>query len=572
MNKVTLGTVAKVLNGYAFKSKEYVDDGIRIIRITNVQKGRIQDDNPKFIETHRSAEFAPFMLADGDILISLTGNVGRVGVIEQSMLPAALNQRVGALQIESQAVDQKYLFHVLNSDNFEQDAIKNSKGIAQLNLSSKWIENFEFPLPPLPEQKRIAAILDAADALRAKRRESLAQLDALLQSTFLEMFGDPVANPKGWEVRVIGDLLSANYGTSKKANSEHGAYPILRMNNITYQGEWNFSSLKYIDLDEKELPKHLVHKGQLLFNRTNSKELVGKTAVFRKETPMAFAGYLVRGIVNHLADPEYIGAFMNTAQIKIFLQNKCKSIVGMANINAKEFQAIPIPKPPLHLQRRFATIVESVEQQKALQRAHLTELDALFASLQHRAFNGELSPSHPANVSVAKSDYNKKPDTTDPVEKSANARPIEEYYTNEIMAALRQVFRGKTRLNREELLKGLSLELGYARLGPKARTILSGHVVAAQRRHILTSEGDTLCMECTSIVDYTRDELVETVISVTNMNCIYTREELIYAVSDHLGFRRVTDATRDTMKSTINAALRRNIVEHYDNESVKRIG
>ncbi|MCO6442402.1 MAG: hypothetical protein J5I81_15300 [Nitrococcus mobilis] len=106
--------------------------------------------------------------------------------------------------------------------------------------------------------------------------------------------------------------------------------------------------------------------------------------------PMAFAGYLVRGIVNANADPEYIGAFMNTPQMKKFLRSKCKSIVGMANINAKEFQAIPIPKSPFDLQRRFAAIVESVEQQKARLRAHLAELDALFASLQSRAFNGEL--------------------------------------------------------------------------------------------------------------------------------------------------------------------------------------
>jgi type I restriction enzyme S subunit len=183
VDKVELGAVAKVLNGYAFKSKEYVDDGIRIVRITNVQKGRIQDDDPKFIDNHRSDEFARFMLDDGDILISLTGNVGRVGVIETSMLPAALNQRVGALKIESENVEPEYLFHVLNSENFEQDAIKNSKGIAQLNLSSKWVEKYEIPLPPLAEQKRIAGILDAADALRAKRRESLAQLDNLLQSS-----------------------------------------------------------------------------------------------------------------------------------------------------------------------------------------------------------------------------------------------------------------------------------------------------------------------------------------------------------------------------------------------------
>jgi type I restriction enzyme S subunit len=245
--------------------------------------------------------------------------------------------------------------------------------------------------PPLAEQKRIAGILDAADALRAKRRESLAQLDSLLQSTFLTLFGDPVANPMGWPMVTIGELLSSTaYGTSRKAHSEERGLPCLRMNNITYSGDWDFSSLKYVDLEAKEIPKCTVAKGQILFNRTNSKELVGKTAVYRRDAPMAFAGYLVRGIPNAEADPDYISAFLNLPQGKAILQGMCKSIVGMANINAQEFKSIQIPKPPLPLQRRLAAIVESVERQKDLQRAHLAELDALFAALQHRAFRGEL--------------------------------------------------------------------------------------------------------------------------------------------------------------------------------------
>ncbi len=129
VDKVKLGLVAKVLNGYAFKSKEYVDEGIRIVRITNVQKGQIKDDDPKFIDIYRLNEFSRYMLAQGDILISLTGNVGRVGVIDESMLPAALNQRVGALKVKSGKVEPNYLFHVLNSETFEHDAIKNSKGL-----------------------------------------------------------------------------------------------------------------------------------------------------------------------------------------------------------------------------------------------------------------------------------------------------------------------------------------------------------------------------------------------------------------------------------------------------------
>ena len=284
-----------------------------------------------------------------------------------------------------------FFYHLLGSAPLYREFSKRAAGAVVKNLNADLVRRVRVPVPTLAEQKRIARILDAADALRAKRRESIAQLDALVQSTFLKMFGDPIANPKRWKLGTVGDLLvSAKYGSSKKASETVGGYPMLRMNNITYAGEMDFSKLKYVDLDEAEETKHLVHKGELLFNRTNSKELVGKTAVFRESKPMAFAGYLVKGIVNEFADPEYVGSFMNTKRTKLYLQAKCKSIVGMANINAKEFQAIPIPKPPVELQREFASLVHAVESQKSRLRTHLTELDTLFASLQSRAFAGEL--------------------------------------------------------------------------------------------------------------------------------------------------------------------------------------
>ena len=320
------------------------------------------------------------------ILITCRGaTCGSINVCEPKSY--ATGNSMALDDLDEEKVDLAFLVAALKGANFSSIIT----GVAQPQITRQSLARLKIPLPPLSEQKRIAGILDAADRLRAKRRAALAQLDTLLQSTFLDLFGDPVTNPKGWEVVRVRDLLeSANYGTSKKADIEKGAFPVLRMNNITYEGAWNFTSLKYMDLEDKELPKHLVHKGQILFNRTNSKELVGKTAVFREETPMAFAGYLVRGITNELADPEYIGAYMNTPQTKQRLRNMCKNIVGMANINAQEFQKVPIQKPPLTLQQRFAAIVDQVEAQKARMRTQLTELDTLFAALQQRAFNGEL--------------------------------------------------------------------------------------------------------------------------------------------------------------------------------------
>jgi type I restriction enzyme S subunit len=127
-----------------------------------------------------------------------------------------------------------------------------------------------------------------------------------------------------------------------------------------------------------------------LFNRTNSAELVGKTAVFHEDEPYAFAGYLVRLRVNGKADPEYISSYLNSPYGKTILRGMCRSIIGMANINAKELRSIDIPIPPVELQQKFAQHCRNVRKSKEKQLSHLAELNALFTSLQDRAFRGEL--------------------------------------------------------------------------------------------------------------------------------------------------------------------------------------
>lgn len=139
MNKVKLNEICQFLNGYAFKSMQYVDDGIRIIRIANVQKGKIIDDAPCFYPSNTINEIEKYLLSENDLLISLTGNVGRVGLLTRDMLPAALNQRVSCIRIlNKNVVFFKYLYYYLQQNAFERDCIKASNGVAQLNLSTKF--------------------------------------------------------------------------------------------------------------------------------------------------------------------------------------------------------------------------------------------------------------------------------------------------------------------------------------------------------------------------------------------------------------------------------------------------
>jgi type I restriction enzyme S subunit len=248
-----------------------------------------------------------------------------------------------------------------------------------------------FPLPPLVEQKRIAAILDKADAIRRKRQQAIQLADDFLRAVFLDMFGDPVTNPKSFPVGTIRDFVeTANYGSSGKASETEGEYPMLRMGNITYQGAWDFTKLKYIDLSDKDKPKYLTQKGDLLFNRTNSKELVGKTAVFEDEKPMAIAGYLVRVRANDLGNNYYISGYLNSKHGKKTLVGMCKSIVGMANINAQELQNIKILLPPIKLQNKFENIVKATKKKLKSFDKSSDLLDSNFNSLSQKAFAGKL--------------------------------------------------------------------------------------------------------------------------------------------------------------------------------------
>ncbi|MCC2479780.1 restriction endonuclease subunit S, partial [Bacillus paranthracis] len=158
----------------------------------------------------------------------------------------------------------------------------------------------------------------------------------------------------------------------------------------TYKGYMDFSNLKYIDLDEKERDKYLVQEGDLLFNRTNSKELVGKTAVFAEKEPMVIAGYLIRVRVNELGNPYYISSYLNSKHGKMILQNMCKNIVGMANINAKEMQNIDILIPPKELQDRYEERYKEILKKKYEMNRQLKQLEVNLQSVLQRSFKGEL--------------------------------------------------------------------------------------------------------------------------------------------------------------------------------------
>ena len=378
MDLIRLGDIATYINGYAFKPKDWREKGIPIIRIQN-----LNDPNKEYNYFDGEID-SKYLVNEGDILISWSASIG---VYEWRGQQGVLNQHIFKVDFNKIKIDKKYFKYIVSIAL--NRALQYMHGSTMKHITKQYFDNILIPVPLFDQQIKIANILDQAQELIDKRKAQIEALDELIQSVFYDMFGDPGLNSKGWETGRISDIIvKTQYGTSTKANETEGEYAVLRMNNITYSGNWDFKSLKYVDLDEKDRKKYLVYKGEVLFNRTNSKELVGKTAVYKREEPMAYAGYLVKATPNNRANGQFIASYMNTKYTKSLLFNMAKNIVGMANINAEEFKNIKVYIPPIEIQDQFAEIVENIEKQKELLNESLVELENNFNSLMQRAFNG----------------------------------------------------------------------------------------------------------------------------------------------------------------------------------------
>ena len=348
-----LGEVATYINGYAFKPEDWSDKGRPIIRIQNLT------GSSDTINRYDGEIASKYEINDGDVLISWSASLG---VYVWHGEQAVLNQHIFKVTFDKEDVSKK--FFVYQVESVLEKAANEAHGATMKHLTKKVFDNLPFYLPSREEQEKIASKLEQVSKLIECRKLQLEKLDELVKSRFVEMFGDPVSNTKGWDIVKIGDIATeVKYGTSLPA-VEGGKYPYLRMNNMTNDGHLDLSNLKYIDVPDDEIEKCIVRKGDVLFNRTNSVELVGKTCVFDLDEEMIIAGYIIRVRLHEAMLPIVFSSYMNTAVIKQYLRKIAKGAVNQANINAKELQAIQIYLPPLDLQNQFADFVAQVDKSK----------------------------------------------------------------------------------------------------------------------------------------------------------------------------------------------------------------
>ena len=377
MKKVKLGEVCEILNGFAFKSLLYVNEGIRIIRITNVQKGYIEDSDPKYYPIEYRNSIEKYILKENDLLMSLTGNVGRVGLISKTMLPAALNQRVACLRTIDSLISKEYVFQFLNSDLFEQSAIRSSNGVAQKNLSTDWLKKVEITYPSVEQQKLITSTLNLIERLICCRKEQNKKLNELVKSRFNELFGDPVLNEMGWEKHALKEFGIWKSGGTPKKNEEkyfRGHIPWITSGELEH---------KYIDdsfekITEKAIEcssAKIIEKGSLLLGMYDTAGLKSSinTKVMSCNQAIAFAK-----LDDKITNTIYV--YYVIQNLRSMLLNQQRG-VRQKNFNLSMIKNISIPLPPLSLQNEFADFVAQVDKSQLAIQKSLEELETLKKSL-----------------------------------------------------------------------------------------------------------------------------------------------------------------------------------------------
>ena len=380
-----------IRNGVTIKQNISSKEGIPITRIETISKGIIDFDKLGYADIFEFEKYKDWLLKKGDILISHINSekhLGKSAIFLDNDVSIIHGMNLLCIRVIDDIVFPEYLQLFFKTNQYKRQIKKiMKKSVNQASFSVNDFKEILIRLPKLDIQEKIIKKIMTLEKILENNKLKLKFLSELNKSLFTTMFGDIKTNDKNWEIKKLGEVIQTQYGTSKKATSIVTGFPILRMNNITYSGEMDYRDLKYIELSDNEKEKFLLKKGELLFNRTNSKELVGKTGLFELDTPMAFAGYLIKMKPSNLIHSKFLLFFMNSEFMKKLLYNKAKNIVGMANINAKELEDFSIILPPIELQKKFAERIEKIEKLSFEIEKSIKEAENLYNSLISKYFD-----------------------------------------------------------------------------------------------------------------------------------------------------------------------------------------
>ncbi len=394
MPTTPLGKVVEVSAGQpAPKPDELSSHGHPFIRAGSLEglvKGEKSENDCEMVDdpTARSRRLKLYPV--GTVLFAKSGMSAKLGRVYRLREPSYVVSHLAALTPTGK-YDPSYLTYWLRMNS--PSRLIRAQDYPSIRTSE--IAAMEVPDILVDEQRRIAKILDKADAIRRKREQSLVHADELVKSAFLEMFGDPLSNPKNWPVRPLKDyLLEIRYGTSIKCWDLdcEDCIPVLRIPNIV-DGMVSWEKLKYARLPTKDLQRLQLMLGDILFVRTNGNpDFIGRCAVFESSEEAAFASYLIRARLRNDVNvtPLHVQTAVSMPSYRQRMIQEAKTTAGNYNINIRGLRSLPIIEPPKETQATYARLVSQTRKVIARDRRALEETKELLASLSQRAFRGKL--------------------------------------------------------------------------------------------------------------------------------------------------------------------------------------
>lgn len=401
MQTVQLNEAFWFQEGPGVRKWQFTHSGIKLLNVGNIlASGFVDLSKTQRRLSHEEVEkhYKHFLVDEGDLVIASSGisfdDDGllrtRGAFVQRSHLPLCLNTSTIRFKSKGNA-DLRYLRFWLDSHEFRSQITRLVTGSAQQNFGPSHLKEAHITLPPLSEQQRIAEQLGKAHRLAGTRRYALELSNNFLAAVFLELFGDPATNPKGWEKSLINDVLVfSQYGTSDKSNSQHRGYPVLGMGNISADGRIDLSSVSHVALTKGEFKKLKLEAGDIIFNRTNSTDLVGKTSYWNRNIDAVLASYLVRLKLKPQLTPEFFSALLNTRYFKRLFQQRCRKAVGQSNISPTLLREFAVYVPPLSRQQEFAGLVRRFESLRAQLGEAQRQAEHLFQTLLHTAFASDV--------------------------------------------------------------------------------------------------------------------------------------------------------------------------------------
>lgn len=385
---VTLASIAEIVTG---NTPSKADDSFFGGKIPFVTPGELDlgyVDSAKQTLTEKGAKVSRLIPANS-VMVCCIGSLGKVGI---SALPVVTNQQINSLVVNEELASPLYVYYFCKTLKNILNDMAPKTTVAIVNKSR--FSALKIPLPPLAIQKQIAAVLEKADQLRKDCQQMEQELNSLAQAVFIDMFGDPVTNPNGWEITSL-----PAHGTFKNGlnytKSDNGV-------KLRYLGVGDFKSLSSIDdvsslgwIDLNEIPSndYLLKCGDLVFVRSNgNKALVGRCiSVYPKGETLTFSGFCIRyRIEDSLLEPEYLNYLLRTKSMKQALLEGGQG-ANIQNINQKILSSIKIPLPHKNKQLVFCKVIKSYRESALRLSEYSTELEVLFQSLMQKAFKGELN-------------------------------------------------------------------------------------------------------------------------------------------------------------------------------------